>query len=190
MDTNIVPTLPTLDLFAKPQRNEKGQFVTGNSTQFQPGNTAGAGNHNAGRPSKYNEELQQKAEAYYQKCIDKKQVPFIQELQLELGITRETVNEWKTAKYENGNLKFPAFSDIAFKIDTLQELALLKRGIGGKAATFNMFLLKTKHGYIETDKQILAGDSDNKLEIVIVPENRNYDPGFLKEHPGYSDNED
>jgi hypothetical protein len=173
----LSPTMPTLNLFEpidkfKDFRNGKGQFTTGNTARFQAGNKAGLGNHDTGRPTKYTDEILKKAEAYLEKCKVQKHIPFTQELALELKISRETINQWRTATDKDGEIRYRAFSDICEDIDTYQEVAIIKRGLAGKAPSFAQFLLETKHKYIKTEKQILIGEKDNpvreKLEIEIV----------------------
>lgn len=132
-----------------------------------------------GRPCEYcqrKEEVQKIAEAYYKRFKDvratKPQVPYIQELALELDIDRDIIHDWAEKKTQSGELEHPDFNRTIKNIKTLQELLLLKRTMGRYNPTGAIFQLKTNHKYIETEKQILAG-SDNpkeKLEIVFVNE--------------------
>ena len=168
MDTNIVPTLPTIDLLPKPQRNDKGQFVQGN--------TMGTDNHNAGSKSKYSEEIQTKADDYFNLCYGKKdgkhRLAFIEALALELDVDPDTLVEWAHKKNEDGSFTHPAFSATYKKIFTLQKLQLMTKGSSGTGQSFNQFLLSANHGMIPAEKKIVAGDSDNVLEIKIVEEER------------------
>lgn len=174
MDTSHVPTLPTVDLFAKSQRNDRGQFLSGNSTQFQSGNQAAKGSTTNGRPTKYNEEIQKKADEFFAKCYagggKNQRLAFIEALALELDIDPETLLEWSRKKNEDGSLMYPDFSATYKRFMTLQKLQLMSRGSAGKGQSFNQFLLSANHGMIPAEKQILAGDRQEPLEIIITEE--------------------
>jgi hypothetical protein len=106
-----------------------------------------------GRPSKYNEEIQKKAdkyasvELYSKKIIEKvfqgakipieidvpNSVPTVAGLALELGISRETVYDWAR--------KIPSFSDTLQKIKLKQEAFLVHHGLlGGYDGNYAKFL--------------------------------------------------
>jgi len=150
------------------ERNEKGQFMQGN--------TASIGNHNSGRPTKYTEEIQKKADEYFNLCYgkkDKKQrLAFIEALALELDVDPDTLVEWKNAKNEDGSLKYPEFSATYKRIFTLQKVQLMTKGSSGKGQSFNQFLLSANHGMIPAEKKILAGDEKEPLHITIVEEDK------------------
>lgn len=99
---------------------------------------------------------------------DKPKILFINELAMILDIHRDTLWEWRKKKKEDGSLEHAEFSDYVKSVEEIQELRLQQRVLGRYNPTGAIFLLKTKHGYLETEKQILAGDKDEPLEIVIT----------------------
>lgn len=137
-------------------------------------------NGTAGRPCEYckdKEEIQKITEAYFKRCYESKpqQIPFIEELALLLDHDDETITLWAKKKrkdIENDNeensLEHPEFSALYRKLKTLQKLFLSKRILGRYNPSGAISLLKWHHGLIETEKQILAGEKNEPLEIVIV----------------------
>jgi hypothetical protein len=131
----------------------------------------------AGRPTLYSEEKLVLAKEYLQKCKGmlvvsegfdppkqiKIDVPSISALAAELEVARETIWDW--CKDEDKK----EFSNTINAIFALQEASLVENGLIGKFnPTMSIFLLKSNHGYIETEKRILAGDKENPLEGLIV----------------------
>lgn len=120
------------------------------------------------------------AEEYFQRCYQgieitedgkkKKRVgvPYIEELAFRLSVHRETVMEWAKDNQEGHEHK--EFSDTIKRIQDLQRLRLQERVMGRYNPTGAIFLLKTNHKFIETEKQILAGDKDEPLQIEVIEE--------------------
>lgn len=113
-----------------------------------------------GRPTKYNEEMQRKAEAYYQQCLDSGLIPYIQRLAIELSIDTDTIVN--TAK------RVTKFSVVVKRIKNLQELKLLELTTDKSkgAAIGAMFQLKSRFGYVETERQLHAGANGEPLVLV------------------------
>lgn len=142
------------------------------------------------RPTKYSQELQAKADKYFlsffkpEPPLIKKQyfekgqlkeifvdnpkffeVPYIEELALELGINDDTVVDW--AK------KYKPFSATYKKIQILQKLRLLNKTLEKNSATGSIFQLKVNHNMIETQKNIeehlhkFEDLSDEQLDKII-----------------------
>ena len=97
-----------------------------------------------GRPSKYSEELLEKARDYadnFEEYGDL--IPTVAGLACELKVSRETIYDW--ASHEDKK----EFSDIVCDIMSSQERKLVNGGIGN---TFNAMITKlmlSKHGYSE-----------------------------------------
>jgi hypothetical protein len=136
-----------------------------------------------GRPTKYNEEMLQRANTYFlsfivpeeEKYIDvpsgkgfRKQrnplldeIPYIEELSLILDVDEDTITNWCKDK---DNKDF--FGTIK-RIKTLQKTRLQRRAMTREAAAGAIFQLKVNHGMIETNRQELSG-KDGK-PIVFMP---------------------
>ena len=89
---------------------------------------------------------------------------------MKLGTYTEHMNEWANKKDDEGNLEHPDFAELIKEVKSVQETRLQQRLMGRFNPTGAIFLLKTKHKYIETEKQIHAGDANEPLEIRIVEE--------------------
>lgn len=138
--------------------------------------------HPGGRPTKYNEEMLAKTEAFFQRYFhapktietithdkDGKEIkvvlpnpeyykpPYKEQLALELDIDDETIIEW-------GKI-YPEFSAIIKKIEQLQRVRLYDLTFEKNSATGSIFQLKVHHGMVETEKRILAGDEENPIHI-------------------------
>jgi len=157
MNALSLVNVPTLDIFATKQKVIHIQAK-----------------HAGGRPTKYDDKMLAKAQYYFLKCygeIDGKQrIPWIEELALELDVDEDTLIEWKNKKNHDGSLKYPEFSATYSRIYLLQKLRLKQAGLRGKSQSFIIFLLNSNHGMVSAEKQILAGDNKEPLEIVIVDE--------------------
>lgn len=132
---------------------------------------------NAGRPCEFcanKEELLEKTRKYIESGKgERPKVLFLNELALILDHHRETIMEWANKKTQNDILEHPEFSDMVKSIEEMQELRLQQRILGRYNPTGAIFLLKTKHGYIETEKKILGGDTKDPLEIIITEAKKN-----------------
>lgn len=116
-----------------------------------------------GRPTKYNDEIQAKAEQYvsgYAEAGDT--VPTIAGLACELGIHKDTCYEW--AKIHD------SFSDVFTRVGMLQERALVNGGLSGDFNPAVTKMLLTKHGYSDKMEQAHTSPdgsmSPTRIEIV------------------------
>lgn len=99
-----------------------------------------------GRPTKYDEAMLAKAQSYVQHCQDAKEMPYIEELSLELKVNEDTVVEWAKMHDE--------FSATVGTLRTLQKLYLKKGALEKKLhPSLSIFLLKANHGMNEEEKQ-------------------------------------
>lgn len=155
----------------KPQRDEKGQFIQGNQESVGV---------DSGRPCKFcenKEKYMQLTKDYFDKCFKASEsgkaiVPYEEELALILKVNPDTLVEWSKKKNDKGELEHPEFSATRLEIKTLQKLLLLKRTLGRFNPTGAIFQLKVNHGAIETEKKIVAGDSNEPLSITIIEEKK------------------
>jgi len=140
-----------------------------------------------GRPPKYNKETSVEAvRLYMESCGDKYQecnvytvdgevsldenqkprtktekkvtLPSIAGLAVFMGISRDTVYDWKG--------KYPYFSDIIEELLTMQERFLVEGGVSGSYNPMISKLILTKHGY--ADKQEVTGANGKDL----IPQER------------------
>lgn len=167
-------SLKTIDLFAKPQRDASGKFIKGNTESVG----------NSGKPCFFcrdKENILKKVELFSLwtrgKLPDKHlHMPYIQDLCDEdyLDILVDTWNDWtrEEGDYAEHNAEFHSeLIRAKKKLFARTEGMLLKRTLA-QNPTGAIFQLKVNHGYIETEKRILAGDQNNpvreKLEIEIT----------------------
>ena len=130
--------------------------------------------HPGGRPTKYNQEILDKTNAYYlmyaeaEELIEKNVVtkdadgnevvakrwvqnpliykpPYIEELSLLLDIDDDTINRWKK--------KHPEFYATIKKIVKLQKVRLLNSTMNKNSNVGAIFQLKCNHDMIETEKR-------------------------------------
>lgn len=60
-------------------------------------------------------------------------------------------------------------NELIKEFKVAQEHQLESNGLSGKFnSIMSIFLLKAKHGYMETDKRILTGDKDNPVTIKVI----------------------
>jgi hypothetical protein len=113
-----------------------------------------------GRPSKYNDEILEQAEAYmlggWKEVNDT--IPSLAGLACYLGLSRETVNVWSHEK--------KAFSDITSGILALQERELVNRGLLKEFDSGISKLILGKHGYSDKVQQDHTS-SDGSLKIAV-----------------------
>jgi len=119
----------------------------------------------AGRPSKYNKNIQTQADNYVNGGFADAGdiVPSIAGLAVELGINRQTVYEWRK--------RHKKFSDTLDRLDALQERLSLNGGLQNKLNSTIVKLLLANHGYSEKHDQNLRSEDGSmspptKIEIV------------------------
>lgn len=113
-----------------------------------------------GRPSGYSSEILDKANKYLADCKSGKMIPYIEELASELDVSRDTVYEWEKVH--------PEFSDTIKKIKDYQSLRLMQEGVGNRSnPAVTIFILKAKHGFIETTQQIVDGNYNINVDELV-----------------------
>lgn len=101
-----------------------------------------------------------KVNEYISDCDRNKQIPLIGELAWYLGISRDTLENYrKNSKYVG----------IIKRVDEMMENGLLRKGINENKPVFPMFLLKSKFGYVEAQYQKVDLNVHGQLGIVQMP---------------------
>jgi succinate dehydrogenase flavin-adding protein (antitoxin of CptAB toxin-antitoxin module) len=168
MDTN--PNKIKITPKTKPQiiRNEKGQIIKGVAQDTNKNGTAGA-------PCKYckdKDKYQKIADDYMLmiKNSDKPAIPWIEELALIMDIDDETLTNWANKKDENSVFEHPELYAIFRKLKTTQKFRLKQRALGRFNPHGALYLLNADHKVIQTNKNVIAGDEKEPLEIIITEE--------------------
>lgn len=158
------------ELSTDPNRDSKGQFVAGN--------TSSVGND--GRPCGYclrKVEIDEYMRKYLEliRAKDKLHIPYIEEIAMDLQVHSETVLNW-TQKRNNIDgievLEHPEFFEAIKKVKDIQKYRLLQRTLGRFNPTGAIFQLKVNHGYVETEKRIIAGSPNEPLQIEVIEDKR------------------
>lgn len=119
-----------------------------------------------GRPSKYNEDVQAKAELYLDTFKDLgDEVPTVIGLALFLDVATNTVYNWYRDEVS------PEFLRVFMRVEQIQHQRLVNQGLIGNFNPAITKMMLTKHGY--SDKQELAHTSPDgsmsmpsRIEIV------------------------
>jgi hypothetical protein len=125
--------------------------------------------HAGGRPCEFckdKERILKVTQEYIdgRKSLDKPKMPFIGELAILLDKDDETITLW-AEKEQDGVLEHPEFSALIKKFKTIQHLRLQQRLLGRYNPTGTIMWLKTKYGYIETEKKLLVGDKNQPIQV-------------------------
>jgi len=113
-----------------------------------------------GRPTKYNQEMLEKAKHYlenYEEMGDK--IPSIDGLAFFLEIHRDTVYDW--AKHEDKK----DFSDTLERINNKQKIVLLNKGLSGEFNSNITKLALGNHGFSDKHQQELSGPEKGPIEL-------------------------
>jgi hypothetical protein len=101
-----------------------------------------SGNHAMARPTKYTQEIVEKAQHYLDNYEEYDEViPSAVGLALVLNLTRSTLYEWAKAEDKK------EFSDILDNINKKQEQVLLRKGLNNEFNSNITKLVLGKHGY-------------------------------------------
>lgn len=112
----------------------------------------------AGRPTKYNKELQKKADYYAKNYEDFGHVvPSVSGLSRVLNISLSTIKDW--AHHKNKT----EFSATLEKIAAEQELVTLNKGLTGEFKSPIAKLLLNNHGYSEKVQNDQSGEIDIRV---------------------------
>ena len=84
--------------------------------------------------------------------------PTLARFATKVGVTRDTLYEWATAKNDNGELKHPEFSYAYKRAKDFQEALLVEGAIGGMyQANFSIFTAKNVLGWRDKVEQEITG---------------------------------
>jgi transposase-like protein len=114
------------------------------------------------RPTKYNDELQAKADEYVENYETDSVVPTIAELSLILDISDSTFYEWRD--------KYPAFSRTLDRIMKTQEVGLVNKSLRNEINPTIAKLMMHNHDYSDrVEKDInLNGSMQNDNEVIVT----------------------
>ncbi len=97
---------------------------------------------------------------YVKECDTKNRIPLLGELALLCGVDTDTLGKYRQK---------PKYGGIIKRIDQMQENALLNKGLNENKPVFSIFLLKAKHGYIESQYQKVDLNVSGQLAVVQMP---------------------
>lgn len=132
-----------------------------------------------GRPTKYNDNILEKAEQYLLECVDtteqvvtgesekftsykekiKVNLPTIEGLAVYLNIHRDTLYQWEK--------EHPAFSDIIERLRGSQIKSLVNNGLSGDYNPTIAKVLLSKHGYSEKQEIQHSGEIKTITGMVV-----------------------
>ena len=111
------------------------------------------------RPTKYTEEIQEKADRYvYEHDKFDDPVPSMEGLAFALGIHRSTLYDWANSGEK------PKFSDTLEKIQLQQARLLISKGLKNEFNTTIVKLMMANHGYSERIQNDMI-IHDDKVEM-------------------------
>jgi hypothetical protein len=111
------------------------------------------------RPTKYNDEMQEKADAYLEKYKTDSVVPSAIGLSLYLDISDSTLYDWKD--------KHDAFSRTLEKIKKSQASELINKGLTSEFNPTIVKLMLHNHGYSDKVEQDLKS-SDGSMKPTVI----------------------
>jgi hypothetical protein len=111
------------------------------------------------RPTKYNDEMQEKADAYLEKYKTDSVVPSAIGLSLYLDISDSTLYDWKD--------KHDAFSRTLEKIKKRQASELINKGLTSEFNPTIVKLMLHNHGYSDKVEQDLKS-SDGSMKPTVI----------------------
>ena len=97
---------------------------------------------------------------YIKDCDTKNKPPLLGELCLVLNIDRETLRRYRQKS---------AYCGIIKRIDEMSENYWIKRGNEGNKPIFAMFMLKSKHGYIEQQYSKVEMAVSGSMAVIQMP---------------------
>ena len=115
----------------------------------------------SGQPKKVGiDDFIRRTNDYLAECEKNKHIPLYQELALLLNIDPDTLTRYA---------KTPRYREVLKRVDKLTEVGLINKGLNENKPVFSMFLLKAKHGYIESQYQKVDLNVSGLLAVVQMP---------------------
>lgn len=112
-----------------------------------------------GRPTKYNEEMQAKADEYLATYTKDSVVPSVAGLSLYIDVPDSTIYDWKA--------KHPEFTGTLGRIKKKQEAELLNKGLTSEFNATIVKLMLHNHGYSDKVEQDLKS-SDGSMKPTVI----------------------
>jgi len=113
-----------------------------------------------GRPTKYNEDIQKKADQFVSSLEATDELPHIYDLAEHLEVDSDTIGNWGEVH--------PKFFGTIKKLKKLQERRLMNKGLDN---TWNppmaMFLLKCNHGFVDKVVNVNIETPESKVENLL-----------------------
>lgn len=123
--------------------------------------------HPGGRPLDYKPEYAQQLIEFFQDSSER--FPTKARFAVTIGVCRQTLYDWATKTDDEGNIRYPEFSDAYKKAQDYQEATLIENALQGKYnPTFAIFTAKNILGW--RDRQELTGADGKDLIPAEKPE--------------------
>lgn len=120
-----------------------------------------------GRPTKYEDWMADAILKYFAAAVGN--FPTLAGFAASIGVSRETLHDWATAKDVSGDLRNPTFSDAYKRAKELQEENLVRGALtGAYNATFAIFTAKNVLGWRDKVEQEITGKDGGPLAGIQV----------------------
>ena len=121
----------------------------------------------AGRPTKYEDWIPEAMLAFFSRGVGN--FPTLAGFAASIGVSRETLHDWATAKDVSGDLRNPIFSDAYKRAKELQENNLVEGALtGAYNPTFAIFTAKNVLGWRDKVEQEITGKDGSPLAGIQV----------------------
>jgi hypothetical protein len=125
------------------------------------------GKPKTGRPPKYRKEFVDQLLDYFNQPVG--QFPTLARFAAMIGVSRETLHDWATAKNPDGTHRNPPFSDAYKRAKALQEANLVEGAMTGVYnPTFSIFTAKNVLGWRDKVEQEITGKDGGPLAGIHV----------------------
>ncbi len=97
------------------------------------------------------------AKKFLQNCIGSNEVPFLEELELLLGVHRDTIHQWRKKEETDADPQKAEFAFVCDQITSLQKLRLQRLSISKERfSPGQVFLMKVNHNM----REVIGVDPD------------------------------
>jgi hypothetical protein len=120
-----------------------------------------------GRPSKYSLKMVTLTKKYVQSCLDRDEIPFVEELALNLGVNDSTLWHWAN-KYEE-------FQEAYEILLTVQRLLLKKKGLSGQyRGSIVSLMLSAEHHLVSKQRNEVKIAPNEVKNGFLTPDQEKY----------------
>lgn len=120
-----------------------------------------------GRPTKYEDWMEEAILTYFNAPVGS--FPTLAGFAASLGVSRDTLHDWATAKNVSGDLRNPKFSDAYKRAKEMQEKNLVEGALtGAYNPTFAIFTAKNVLGWRDKVEQEITGKDGAPLAGIQV----------------------